>query len=392
MFRCDFCGQIFNLLRTYNAHIYYHRNERKNPFKCKHQDCLMQFKTYSGFLTHFTRNHIIKLKPLARKNRLFSCGVIEGCFFTSACYKAFKSHIYEHLRKQEYCKCPFFRYCKNNIIFKKVFNMKNHFFRKHTFSNLSQANELLSDTKETEKKIQSADSFFENTGDVPRDANDHEENLNVGFRMLSHLYLKLEAKYFVRKTAIQEVVHSLGDLNTLNTLFIKNKLSQLGIQIEESVLKQNLNYKAHNTEDGLLNTNLSRENFYKKNFTYIAPVKVNLEKDNFQSKFYYVPILETLKSLLKNKNVLEQCLNNTPSRGQNFLSDILNAKCCNMNPFFLENKTSLKIILYQDSFEVCNPLGSAKKKHKILGVYMTLANMHPWHRAKVDHIQLVGLC
>lgn len=53
---------------------------------------------------------------------------------------------------------------------------------------------------------------------------------------------------------------------------------------------------------------------------------------------------------------------------------------------------SLKLILYQDAFEVVNPLGLAKKKHKIVGVYFTLANFEPFYRSSVDHLQLLLLC
>lgn len=53
---------------------------------------------------------------------------------------------------------------------------------------------------------------------------------------------------------------------------------------------------------------------------------------------------------------------------------------------------SLKLILYQDAFEVVNPLGSAKKKHKIVGVYFTLANFEPFYQSSVDHLQLLFLC
>ena len=49
-------------------------------------------------------------------------------------------------------------------------------------------------------------------------------------------------------------------------------------------------------------------------------------------------------------------------------------------------------MLYQDSFEVCNPIGSSKKKHKILGVYLTLANFRPHVRSNIDQIVLVLLC
>lgn len=41
--------------------------------------------------------------------------------------------------------------------------------------------------------------------------------------------------------------------------------------------------------------------------------------------------------------------------------------------------------LYQDAFEVVNPRGSAKKKHKMLGVCFTLAKFDAFHRSTVDN-------
>lgn len=55
-------------------------------------------------------------------------------------------------------------------------------------------------------------------------------------------------------------------------------------------------------------------------------------------------------------------------------------------------RSSLGLILYQDAFEVVNPLGSGKKKHKILAVYLTLADLLPHHRSSIDQMQLVLLC
>ncbi|CAB0035349.1 unnamed protein product, partial [Trichogramma brassicae] len=42
------------------------------------------------------------------------------------------------------------------------------------------------------------------------------------------------------------------------------------------------------------------------------------------------------------------------------------------NKFFKNNPNSLKIILYQDAFEIVNPIGPAKKKHKLIGIYMSI--------------------
>ena len=62
------------------------------------------------------------------------------------------------------------------------------------------------------------------------------------------------------------------------------------------------------------------------------------------------------------------------------------------NPLFQQFPNALRIILYQDAYEIVNPLGSAKKKHKILGVYFTLGNIYPENRAKIDSIQLALIC
>ena len=58
----------------------------------------------------------------------------------------------------------------------------------------------------------------------------------------------------------------------------------------------------------------------------------------------------------------------------------------------MQNPGALRLILYQDDFEVANPLGSGRKKHKILAVYLSLANFPPHYRSTVDQIQLVLLC
>jgi len=49
-------------------------------------------------------------------------------------------------------------------------------------------------------------------------------------------------------------------------------------------------------------------------------------------------------------------------------------------------------MLFQDAFEVANPLGSARQKHKVLAVYYTLGNVYAHNRSTVDSILLVILC
>lgn len=108
---------------------------------------------------------------------------------------------------------------------------------------------------------------------------------------------------------------------------------------------------------------------------------------------YYVPVLNTLKSML------ESCFwQGLMSVNPNHISttDVLTDCCDGMvfmsNTFFQKNLSCLKLVLYQDAFEVVNPLGSAKKKHKVLVVYFSLRNIPPHARSNPDHMQLIFLC
>lgn len=88
-------------------------------------------------------------------------------------------------------------------------------------------------------------------------------------------------------------------------------------------------------------------------------------------------------------NITDQKL---PPHSNGIYSNFTDGSCSRKNSFFDHFPNALQIILYFDGFELCNPLGSAKNKHKLLGIYMTLGNLSPWHRSKVDSIQLVALC
>lgn len=52
----------------------------------------------------------------------------------------------------------------------------------------------------------------------------------------------------------------------------------------------------------------------------------------------------------------------------------------------------IEYILYQDAFEVVNPLGAARGKFKVLAVYLTLENIAPHLRSELNLQQLVLLC
>lgn len=58
----------------------------------------------------------------------------------------------------------------------------------------------------------------------------------------------------------------------------------------------------------------------------------------------------------------------------------------------MQTQEACNFFIYQDAFEVVNPLSSAKKTHKVLNVYLSVANLpvHVW--SNMDHMSLLLLC
>ena len=106
--------------------------------------------------------------------------------------------------------------------------------------------------------------------------------------------------------------------------------------------------------------------------------------------FQYVPVLETLKVLLKHDDVLSAVchpLGSVP----NILTDYRDGSNFKENPLFQQELDGLQLLLYCDEFEVVNPLGHARKKHKLAGFYYVLGNLPPNKRSPLYTIQLVIL-
>lgn len=68
------------------------------------------------------------------------------------------------------------------------------------------------------------------------------------------------------------------------------------------------------------------------------------------------------------------------------LSDISDGQIFEHKDFFVQNPSCLKLVLYQDAFEVVNPLVSAKTKHKVLAVYVSVANLPLHVQSDTDHV------
>ena len=149
-------------------------------------------------------------------------------------------------------------------------------------------------------------------------------------------------------------------------------------------------YNIHN-ERGPLSTDYRRKQYYQSKFRYVAPIAISLgtDQDNIKRCCQYVPIIKTIEAFVQDPSVKEQLEDPQLPAEEGTLQDICDGSVIKSNLLFQAVPNALKILLYQDSFEVVNPIGSAKSKHKVLAVYVTLGNIRPENRSKVDPMQLV---
>ena len=73
------------------------------------------------------------------------------------------------------------------------------------------------------------------------------------------------------------------------------------------------------------------------------------------------------------------------------LEDFCDGSLFQVHPLFSCDPCALQIIAYFDELEVCNPLGSHVKKHKLGLVFFSLGNIHPKLRSSLKAINLVAV-
>ena len=95
--------------------------------------------------------------------------------------------------------------------------------------------------------------------------------------------------------------------------------------------------------------------------------------------FYYVALLQTLKTILSNEGMLPELLESRSTTTN--LQDFCDGNIYKSHPLFSTNNQALQIIAYFDKMEIANPLGSYVAKHKLGCIFFMLCNINPRYRS-----------
>lgn len=101
-----------------------------------------------------------------------------------------------------------------------------------------------------------------------------------------------------------------------------------------------------------------------------------LKTDTFQ----YIPIEDTLKKLLQMPDILSE-IENFHGPKDKTLRDMCDGSLFHSHPHFSTDKRAIQLIAYFDEVELCNPLGSSTKKHKLGCIFFTIGNIRQQFRS-----------
>ncbi len=122
----------------------------------------------------------------------------------------------------------------------------------------------------------------------------------------------------------------------------------------------------------------------------VTSAQCSSQHKNVKETFQYVPILDVIKKFVQQPEVWNsiQRFNETNDANSDLLCSYADGNICHQHDVFGNNKHALRIHLYTDEFEVCNPIGSHRSTHKLCAFYFFIGNLEEKYHSKLKYIHL----
>lgn len=406
MYACKICGAELGSVKRFLQHCRIHSNLPKLRLHCCYRSCLKTSNSLSGLKMHVSRDHNKpslqqRLVTVGGDGLSLQCSVL-SCTVTFASKTLLVKHLRQHIEEGLTIDCPIVHCHKKYNV---TSSLSCHLSRDHinwSASDVRCANyepHLVARPTELPAPLspfQSDDcTGNDDEDDVPERFNKDELTKN-----LSLFFSRLSTRQLIPDTTIDIIAQELQNVHLLNTMHLKqfvvdalsaNGASQDIIQKARKAFDEGDVLKECIGVGGVLSTSVRRASFVKQNFNFVKPlpVYVGMTSKNKARHCHYIPIRKSIEALVQDQSIANQCLSPCCSTDK-ILRDFTDGsiyKKCTMD----SSKAYLPLILFQDSFEIVNPLGSAKTRHKVLGVYFVLGSLQCHNRSNIDNIQLVML-
>jgi len=417
MWPCKVCdislSTRYELLKHFRLkHFHYGRNCR---YPCVYADCPCTFTSWKNLLSHTYQTH----RKLTAANVQLTSFCCQKCDCKDILTeKEYFAHVNQHLRQYENITCMFEGCMFETNIYGTFHSHKNRKHNPYTLNDFKAG--IVKLAAQSDESGRTVDDSPSSSADIdfvpPSDADsdilvDTSEDLSkLVEQKIAAVLLKLENIFHVPSTAIDELLDELHFLLstvsvpvTCSSLseFFENKNLEVDCliikELADILCKSNPLVKAI-AKDGPLSTPYKRKEYFKDLLNIVEPVEFVLDQKKSRT-FQYIPLLQSLQQLLDCTAVLNgiisshrtQEINTDQLENQQYRS-IRDGLYFKDNTFLSADDLRICLTLYIDDFELCNPLGTSRKKHKLCSVYWILNNLPPGSHSALSSIYLTVLC
>ena len=428
-YKCCLAGCKFeaDLHPSYVKHLEVH-GTLSQKIVCQLKGCERELSNLAMLRTH--------IKTCHRKTRIGSvsvnqhqlvtqlvhirCSLVSCQHQTVTSVADLKTHLKSHYRdKHEMVSCPF---AGCNFESDVTGTWKSHFHRKHSSQQVEDLKAELVIGNEPMRAESDASSPFETsalhsnslvpTSEDMEDASDDyaedEEYITAGENDFDdEIFLKSLAIVFntwanvvgIPYSTVQKIIGEVFRSYDMGVEVTKQRIRKLLLEEDLEISQVNEILRKVGQDDPFLKAKKQLENeskrlnFVKEAFEHTPPttVRLNPTHEPKPETYQYVSLKRSLKQMLEDESFINQKTYDPYFAEDDVVKDIRDGKYFRENKFFNDHPDAIPILLFQDELEVCNPIGSAKSKHKFNATYYTVLDIQSAYRTRVKSIQLVSL-
>ncbi|XP_034096114.1 uncharacterized protein LOC117562389 isoform X1 [Gymnodraco acuticeps] len=413
MWRCKECSESlsgrYELLKHFRLQ---HRHRQRYP--CPHTNCPCTFKTWNALHIHLNRAHPKQNSQEQLELSIFSCHLCTSSDLPTE--RDYFVHIGTHFKSHETVPCMFVGCSFETNIYATFHSHKNRKHKPHTLKDFKPGvvRTTLVAQESSDNPVEYAHNQDDSAVEVhsacsSSDVDVTQNSSKVIEKNFAASLLKLEHFAHVPGTKIDEFLEELHYLSSatlplsidiLEGVFQKHSPTtdkSVITEVATALCASNPLLKAIG-KGGPLRTSYLRNQYYKDSFNVVEPIEYILDAKEKRS-FQYVPVLKSLQQLFQRKDVVDKVVENhrvqQSNRGtgeQQTYKSSQDGSHFKENGFLSGDDLRILLTIYIDDFEICNPLGTSRKKHKLCGIYWTLSNLPPGSHSSLSSIYLAVLC
>lgn len=422
LYACIHCNFIARTAREHIYHQQLHSDLFNFRFRCPFPPCLHSYTSFKCVQAHLSHHSTVNVEEVVNQAADTSIHCAH-CVEKLGTNRAYCKHLKEHLKNGSSLPCPFSS-CSRSDEFTSLSVFSTHLSQCHPgwlqdySTSLRRARNVPGaevfdpyvgtiDNEEGETRYGSAPGS-DSSSDSSDNSDQSDMDLGVDHddvvAFIAHFYAMLEGKKVVPSSTVDSLAKKLAILSEILQVKLKKdlkrSLTQAGLpeetiqQVIGSVLSMDPLYNAHHVHahGETLLTSARRLTYYKNNFKHLDFEEINLKRNprDTEDKIQYVDVRETLRVMLEDptvKKAVRQSFNAPDSDGT-VLRDYTDGSVFRNSS---TPKKRIDLLFFMDAYSCTNSLGSAKRKHKMHGMYMTLGNLKPYMRSFLRSMRLILL-